>query len=284
MFATIISYHALPAAKAFLMQLLGEQKIHGLCTESESLKRVYYKGMESCSTQQINGHNIACVYNKASNSKTIVIFCHGFRGSSIGPCRFFVLAARLLAQKNITSLRFDQYGSGNSEGDFLDSSFNDWIATTKELIDTYKAEGYRIVLFGQSMGASLAIKVASETEGIDAVVAWVPDANVEEFNVPSAGYIEEAGERVGARFWEEAYKANVAQALSHVEAPALIIQCSDDEYVSSENHQAILNNGQLQHEVKMFDGYTHSSWSYDQAQDIINQSVQFIEDTLVSRV
>ena len=83
-------------------------------------------------TEEFNGHKIATVFHDGGN-KRIVIFCHGYRGTSIGPSRFFVRAADKLASEGISSLRFDQFGSGNSEGDFFYSSFNDWLSTTKEI-------------------------------------------------------------------------------------------------------------------------------------------------------
>lgn len=55
-----------------------------------------------------------------------------------------------------------------------------------------------------------------------------------------------------------------------------IVQCSDDEYVSAENHEAIANNSQPWHKVEMFESYKHSSWAYEQAEDILNKSVDFL--------
>lgn len=76
---------------------------------------------ETTQDQNFNGHSIATAFHDA-NSKNIVIFCHGYRGTSAGPNRFFVTAARQLAKRGISSLRFDQYGCGNSEGDFIGGS------------------------------------------------------------------------------------------------------------------------------------------------------------------
>ena len=74
---------------------------------------------ELIKSRSINSHDVSTVFHDAG-SKKIVIFCHGYRGTSVGPSRFFVLVAKKLAEAGISSLRFDQYGSGNSEGDFLD--------------------------------------------------------------------------------------------------------------------------------------------------------------------
>ncbi len=103
--------------------------------------------MEFLSIETFNGHKIACALND-TGSNNIVVFCHGYRSSSTGPSRFFVRAARKLAENNISSLRFDQYGSGNSEGDFLDSSFDDWVLNTKSICGRYikKATRYHCLV------------------------------------------------------------------------------------------------------------------------------------------
>jgi uncharacterized protein len=233
--------------------------------------------MERVQSDSYNGHTIATAFHDAGGKK-VVIFCHGYRGTSVGPSRFFVLAARRLAEHGISSLRFDQHGSGNSDGDFFESSFNDWVATTKSITEDYLARGYEVALFGQSMGGATVITVASQLNAIKAMVAWVPDPNVETFTVPESGIIEEGGQRVSAHYWQEAHDMQVAEKLTHVSVPAYIVQCSDDEYVSSQNHDAIIANAQQQHVVDMYEGYKHSAWSYDQADEIITKSVSFLVD------
>lgn len=231
--------------------------------------------MNEVKTEEYNNHKIAVSFSDA-NSKKVVIFCHGYRGTSVGPSRFFVKAANKLAEVGISSIRFDQFGSGNSNGDFFNSSFDDWLTTTKAIANKYLDDGYEVALFGQSMGGATAIYVGSELPNIVAVVAWVPDPNIEDFNPPKDGYMEEGGQRVQSAYWQEAHDAKVAERLSNLKAPALIIQCSDDEYVDDVNHAAIQANAQQNHTVLNYEGYKHSSWTYDQAETIIAQSVEFL--------
>lgn len=225
-----------------------------------------------------NNHAIAvCLHD--TGTKDIVIFCHGYRSSSIGPNRFFVRASKMLAEKNISSLRFDQYGSGNSEGDFMESRFNDWVTTLQVIVRDYITQGYRVSLFGQSMGGSAVIVAAAELPDLVSVVAWVPDASVDEFVWPEQPYVEEAGERVSPLFWSEAHSANIAEKYRSIETPMYIVQCSADEYVSEENRRVFISGAKAQHVIDLFEGYSHSSWSYDQASAIIQKSVDFLEQT-----
>ncbi len=229
--------------------------------------------MTEVKTRSYNNHKIATAFHDAGG-KNIVIFCHGYRGESTGPNRFFVRVANLLAEHGISSLRFDQYGSGNSDGDFYDSCFDDWVATTKAIAQTYLTEGYRVALFGQSMGASTVITAGAELPDLQAVVAWVPDPSIGPLTWPQEGYMEESGQRVQASFWQEAHDAAIANKLARLQAPAYIVQCTNDEYVDALNRSAIEQNTQPHHQVVSLEGYAHSNWSFEQASKVIDDSVK----------
>lgn len=223
-----------------------------------------------------NQHQIAVFRHQVGDNKNIVIFCHGFRGNATGPNRFFVRVTNKLAERGISSLRFDQYGCGNSEGSFENSSFKDWVATTKAIVTDYLKQGYHVMLFGQSMGASTVINVASEIPKLIGFVAWVPDASIDEPKI-SGEYMEESGQRVRWSYWQEAHDARTAEKLRRVTCPGYIVQCTADEYVDAANRQAIINNADSNITIDNFEGYSHSSWSYDQAEEIIEKSVSSIE-------
>jgi esterase/lipase len=230
---------------------------------------------EISSSNNYNSHSISQVFLD-TGSKNIVVFCHGFRSSSIGPNKLFVDIARKLAVHNICSVRFDQYGSGNSEGDFLDSSFNDWQRTTIALCNEYINQGYKIALLGQSMGGATVLNVASHVLDIKATVSWVPDPNVETFITPESGVLEEGGQIIKSVFWQEAHDLNVADRIHLISTPLYIVQCSDDEYVSEENHEAIRSHARDDQLVEMYTGFKHSAWTAEQASIISTKTIDFI--------
>ncbi|MBI4127879.1 MAG: alpha/beta fold hydrolase [Parcubacteria group bacterium] len=253
--------------KAFVIFCV-ERKVRKSLTIAMDMKEI----IES---QRFNNHRIATAIHDAG-SHNMVIFCHGFRGTNIGPHRLFVRVARELAGQGISSLRFDQYGSGNSEGDFFDSSFKDWIETARAIAQHYLSQGYKVALVGQSMGGAAVIAVASEVPALTSVVAWAPDPNVDDFISSENGVVEENGQIIQAQFWQEAHKAKIADKLRLVKVPMYIVQCTADEYVDQQNREAISTNAQPHHRVENFEGYRHSSWTFKESQGIIGKSVDFL--------
>lgn len=57
---------------------------------------------------------------------------------------------------------------------------------------------------------------------------------------------------------------------------------TNDEYVSEENRQAVIDAGKPTDEIDIFDGYPHSAWTFQQAEDIICCSVAFLAKHLGS--
>ncbi len=91
--------------------------------------------MEELAYHEVGNERIAGVFHSASGSeRRLVVMAHGFKGSKIGPSRYFVTLAREVALRGISVFRFDQPGSGDSSGAFEDSSFAHWISSTRRSI------------------------------------------------------------------------------------------------------------------------------------------------------
>lgn len=229
---------------------------------------------------QVRGRRIATVRHEADGAG-VVVFCHGFRGERTGPNRTFVTTARRLAETGIASVRFDQYGSGDSEGDFADSSFTEWVGTIVAVAQQEADRGRRVALLGQSMGASAALCAAAELS-LAAVVAWVPDANVDPYVPDPSGYMEEGGQRVRDLFWEEAHAADVPGRFAAAPAPCHLVFGTCDAYVSEENREALVRSARPADVVDVLDGYPHSAWTVAQTEHVIDRSIAFLSQHLGS--
>lgn len=231
--------------------------------------------VERSEVRAVKGHRLSVAVHEPGGDD-VVIFCHGFVSSSIGPQRAFVRAARRLGEHGIASLRFDQYGSGNSDGEYEASSFVDWCATISALADAELERGRRVVLFGQSMGASAAIVVASRRPALTGLVAWVPDPNTDLLDVDPDEVLEEAGQLVQGRYWLEAREADVAGCLTRVACPAYVVQCTGDALVDEANRRAIAQAARDHHLIDTWAGLPHSAWTHQQTTEIIERSVNFV--------
>src|SRR4051794_9238908 len=69
-----------------------------------------------------------------------VVMCHGFTGSRVEPHRIFVKTARQLAHHGIVTVRFDFWGSGESDGDFVDVTPETEIEDALAIIDWLRAQ------------------------------------------------------------------------------------------------------------------------------------------------
>ena len=87
-----------------------------------------------------------------------IVFNHGFTGHRLGPGYLFVLLSRKLAEKGISSLRFDFAGSGESEGKFsgmtVDSMRSDLLSAARLVRKRFAPSS--LILLGHSLGGMIA--------------------------------------------------------------------------------------------------------------------------------
>jgi len=217
----------------------------------------------------------------ASHQKKIVIMSHGFRSSSIGPARTFVDFSRLLVSHGFSTFRFDQPNSGNSDGEYLQSSFNEWVDTIVYFSKRFINSGYKVALLGQSMGAAASVVASAREElkgEIVCLLLWVPGP-VLVFNKPANKIYEEEGEKYRGTFWLEAKKADFMGCLRKFKGKMHLVYGEDDRYVSKKSRDEVIaevkKKGQ---KVMILKGQNHSPWKYDMAQEVYQEELKIIQD------
>ncbi len=187
-----------------------------------------------------NGSQLVGMLHSSSSDK-VIIMCHGFKGDKIENKRLFVEAARVFARENYDVLRFDFYGSGDSEGEFEDTLISTNIANLTDAVQFVKDKGYKhIAVLGISMGAAAVILTVNKFD-VEAVVLWsaVPDMKtVFAANIKSMGdfdpdkiVYEYEGWSIKRYFWEDAVQYNIKEQLARIKAPKLIVQGTADDPV-----------------------------------------------------
>jgi len=231
--------------------------------------------MDSSRFIKINNKELFSIFTDSGNKK-LVIFCHGFRGDSTGPNRYFVRLARRLQEKGISSLRFDQYANGNSEGDFENASFNNWVDTTFFLVNKYINLEYKVSLLGQSMGGSCVIVAGSKLGNkLSSIVAWTPGIIADEPKVQGK-YMYESGQRVKWKFWEEAYKANISECFTKLKVNTYTIFATKDEHVPLKDQEKIIKTAKSHQKIDILKDEVHSKWAYGVSEKVLSDTTSFL--------
>ena len=229
----------------------------------------------------INGKKIFQIITEPDRSeKKIVIMSHGFRGNSIGPARTFVDFELLLIENGFSSLRFDQPCGGNSEGNYIDASFNEWIDTTAYFTKKYLGLGYNVALLGQSMGATATMIVAAKEEikdKVPCILLWVPD--------PKSNYThegdeigEEGGQKYRESFWQEARDAHFFQCMQTYQGGIHVVYGENDRFISNELRNKVIGEVKTKNQqYMMLPGQDHSPWDFDMAQKVYEEELHFLK-------
>jgi len=236
--------------------------------------------MSSVNLQEVNGKEIFIVFSEPEKpQKKLVIMSHGFRGSSIGPARTFVDFERILLLNGYSVLRFDQPNSGNSEGDYTDSSFNEWVDTTTYFANKYLDDGYQVALLGQSMGASTTVVASAkpEIEGkIKCLLLWVPDPKAT-FDKPANEVYEEGGQKYRGTFWQEAKDSDFLGCLDQFEGAIHLVYGENDKYISKELRKEVVNAVKAKNQkIMILPNQDHSPWEFDSAQQVYEEELRVL--------
>jgi len=229
----------------------------------------------------INNKKFFYIFSKPKkDNKKIVIMCHGFRGTSVGPARTFVDFENMLLKNNYSTLRFDQPNGGNSEGDYLNSSFNEWIKTTVQLTDEFLKKGYQVFLLGQSMGATSIVIASSHKKlknKIPCILLWVPDPK-STYKCQSEKIYEENGQQYKGKFWLEAKNANFFKCLNQYSGKIHLVYGEKDRYISRQLRQKVINKvkGKNQ-QVMILKNQDHSPWKFNISQKVYQEEITLLK-------
>jgi uncharacterized protein len=173
-----------------------------------------------------------------------VVFFHGFTGDRMESHWIFVKCARALAQVGVASLRFDFYGSGESEGQFSEVTLRGEISDAAAAVEFFRRQKGidpdRVGLLGLSLGGAVAASIAVSSRA-QALVLWSALAHPQDLRtlasantkpVPGMeGAYEYASHLVSPRFLDNVEQVVPLKAIAAFTAPTLIIHPEKDEHL-----------------------------------------------------
>ncbi len=248
-----------------------------ICPTNFSMKKTFLQ-------DKIKGKNIFSILTEPKKTqKKLVIMSHGFRGTSVGPARSFVNFTKVLVENGFSTLRFDQPNSGNSDGDFLEVSFKEWVETITYLAQKYIKSGYSVALLGQSMGATASM-IASGAPGlkskIPCVLLWVPDPE-SDFVDKGDIYAEEGGEKYPMSFWKEASELDFFSCLDKYSGRVHLVYGEFDRYVSESLRKKTIKKVKGKGDIVMsLEGQDHSPWEFELSQKVYDAEITFLKENL----
>jgi pimeloyl-ACP methyl ester carboxylesterase len=173
-----------------------------------------------------------------------VVFFHGFTGDRMESHWMFVKCARALEGTGIASLRFDFFGSGESDGDFSEATLRSELADARRAVEFFRRQkridANRVGLLGISLGgliaAALAPAVRARALVLWSAVAYLPHlrtlAESSVTPIPGGGgAVEYNAREVAPQFLDDTLRVDPARAVGRFKRPTLIIHPEKDTHV-----------------------------------------------------
>ncbi len=189
---------------------------------------------------------VGVLSNLAGKNDAAVIICHGFRSDKNGESSQSL--KKELDKHGISTLRFDFYGHGESDGAFEDVSVTEAADDAINAIAYLKNRGYKKTgLIGTSFGGIAAIIAASKSKDLFVLCLRCPvsdywdkelqkrgEAGIREWK--ERGYVEYQDYdgskfRLKYSFIEDFNKNNAYEAAKKIKIPTIIVHGDADETV-----------------------------------------------------
>ncbi|HXW15197.1 MAG TPA: alpha/beta hydrolase [Terriglobia bacterium] len=223
-----------------------------------------------------------------------VVLFHGFTGHRMESHGLFVKCSRALAKAGIASLRFDFYGSGESDGEFREVTLSGEIADGRAAVAFMRGQEEinpeRVGLLGLSLGGAVATVLAPGVHA-KALVLWsavAHPARLRDLIEKSAkeiagkpGAMEVEAREFNPRLIEDVLKVEPIRYLARYKGPTLIIHPEKDETIPvSHAHDFFHASNAEAKELVIIEGADHVYTSVPWEQEVIVRSVQWFEHYL----
>ena len=177
-------------------------------------EKVFFKDVE--------GHNL-CGILTTLNPEKIVILAHGHGLNSSKNSYSLKTTAEEIHKKNISTLRLDVYGHGESDGKYVNTTIKLGIENIKSALNFVLEKGFsKIAFFGSSFGGMIVLYATLENKNIKCIVLRSPtfDYFDGDFSSPKAENFKDYQE-----------KHQLYNLLPQIKVPILMIYGDQDDEI-----------------------------------------------------
>lgn len=183
----------------------------------------------------------------------LVMLWHGFTGTKVEPHRVLVGMARRLAASGIAAVRFDFWGSGDSDGDFQHATPETEVEDALAVLAWARAQGRfdssRLGLIGLSLGGWVSACAAGRDRGVRALCLWAATARIgqrfeasltpeQREHAQQHGWWDMNGNRIGRDFIPMALAVDPTEQVRGHSGAALVVHGARDQTVPPEEGEA----------------------------------------------
>ncbi|MFH1630856.1 MAG: alpha/beta fold hydrolase [Candidatus Aenigmatarchaeota archaeon] len=216
-------------------------------------------------------------------NKLMVVFGHGF--ASTKDSDTYIGLERVLNSHEISTLRFDFFGMGESEGNLEDITISEAVDDILKAIDYLKGLGYsRIGLMGTSFGGIASIIAVSKTKDLTFLILRCPVSDWLKTNLPGVKTgddfiryekIDGSEIRIKKSFLKDAEKNVGFDVAEKITIPTLIIHGDADERVPVEQSiklSKLIKNSRLE----IIEGADHKFTKKKDHDKVMDLAVKFM--------
>ena len=216
----------------------------------------------------IDGESIAAVHHSADSDRWL-FFCHGFVSDKTGS---YETRCERAVEEGYNAVRFDFRGSGDSDGEFIESMLSAKIADLRAVVEHF--EPTRYALFGSSFGAKVAFHATGAVRSAlspETIIARSPVTYNRTFDayreiVEAEGMLRyDADHAIDGRFFDDFAQYPFRSVTENLDVPVAIFHGSEDESVPIEDsfEAAAALNGDVLLEKYVGEGHRFSRTAED---------------------
>lgn len=225
-----------------------------------------------------------------------IMMWHGFTGTRVEPHRLFVKTARQLAGAGFIVTRFDFVGSGESDGEFVDTTPETEVQDALQVINWVSGQPgvdrTRLGLIGLSLGGLVSTCAAARSGQIAALCLWAATASVmrslktrvtpeAEAFLAKHGWIDWNGNTVGQGFFESAAQMDGIVEAQKYKGAALVVHGDADATVTLD-HARDYVQAMPQAKLHIIPGGDHTFNRMDWEKNLIETTAVWLKEQMKS--